>query len=192
MMPMPAFSGMGVAFFRVPEGMPTTAFWRIYGFLHTKARFNPEIRITDRELATKFGVTREYANECLRKLEELGIIVRNRIGEHGRRLIKWILPFARPKSATKSGVASKPADPASPAAAGKPSEQNRNRTGREMARLIIDELKAKGWSLELNKEEKIEFRKLRADAEVRDGDLRLFRMHLEDIRDLLREIKARE
>ena len=164
---LPKLPDAGVGFTRVPTGMFTSAKWKLYEWLHEQARFNPKIRVTDRWLAEKFGVTREWINECLRWLERLGVIIRDRIGQHGHRLITFKLAFAKPKaknaarSRPKGGAVEQP----HAAAAAVPTVEEKPEHRREMAGQILDVLRSKGFTLTVNENRDLVPTKLRDDAD---------------------------
>jgi DNA-binding Lrp family transcriptional regulator len=165
---LPDISGAGVGFTRVPTGMFTAAKWKLYEWLHEQGRHNPKIQVTDRWLAEKFGVTREWINECLRWLERLGVIVRDRIGQHGRRLITFKVPFAKPKPKNPARSRPKGASVEQPQAAAKPAVEENPERGPEIARDVLDVLRAKGWTLTVNEDRNLVPTKLRDDADPND------------------------
>jgi len=170
----------------------------VYEAIHVAARKGREIPLTDREISRECGIGRRCVQKGLRQLEDLGII--SRLRQHGRRIITFLVNFAskaKTKPASKSGQGPEgpqsPTEPGAPVAAGVTPEQNRNRSGPEMARKIIDDLKAKERRIILDDEGKMRIEKLRDDVEPLGADLeRLLWMHKEDIRNWLLATRARE
>lgn len=72
-----------------------------------------ELKLTDKKIAEHLGRTTRYVQKGLKLLQELGILARETIGQHGHRLITFLFRFAsssKPKR-TAPPVATAPTSP---------------------------------------------------------------------------------
>jgi biotin operon repressor len=182
-------------FSRVPLGimkdLPRAA-RTVYEAIHHRVRLGKTIDISDRELASECGIVRRTVQKGLRQLEDLGII--ERVRTKGRRLITWLIKFASatPKPGTGKPTTASSPPPSSttatrPNPAGSLPEQNRNLSGRQMAKKILEDLRASGWRATLDDDNRIHLVPLPGRTQPSDDLVRLFRMYVEDVRALLME-----
>jgi DNA-binding transcriptional MocR family regulator len=184
-------------FSRVPLGilkdLPRAA-RTVYESIHHRVRLGKTIDISDRELANECGIVRRTVQKGLRQLEDLGII--ERVRTKGRRLITWLIKFAsatpKPKPAAGKPTTTSSSSPSSttatrPNPAGSLPEQNRNLSGRQMAKKILEDLQVSGRRAELDDDNKIRLLQLPGCSDMSDDLIRLFRMYVEDVRALLME-----
>jgi hypothetical protein len=118
---LPLFRESGILWRAVADGIPDGAPTAVMRAILKATRNRDRGIITDRELVELVNENRpeggrprstSYIQRGLRYLQSVGLIVRERIGQHGRRLIQLVLPLrgrkpASPKPKSAAPVAAK-------------------------------------------------------------------------------------